>query len=294
MIILNNTSGAAVPTPGADSSTIFANPAGIVQVKHSTGRIATAEATKLSMSGLIDVSGVFVSGQFPGFNGTYFIPTTMPSGAPDPIPQTIVSSGFVNVQVVLFDTTIANGTSGFFTFSGIDQNYDMLEIRGMTRANQTGANLTRCFFNNDTTLTNYIGVAGQANPGGWAATLYDAPNCQYSIGSDYFDNTYGRFAPLHLFVQNYATAGPRKWGYSSAAQPYRYNSGSTTMNFHTWGFLWENTAGPAINMIQFRTAGANDTFCSGSYMQVIGHKKVMVITSGAFGAAGIKSGLLVP
>jgi hypothetical protein len=54
------------------------------------------------------------------------------------------------------------------------------------------------------------------------------------------------------------------------------------------------TAVQAINMIRIRVNDANYTYCSGTSVQLIGHKKQIVITSGQYGTVGIKSGLLVP
>jgi len=294
MFVFNKISGSQIATPVAGKSVLYVDPNGALTVKHPDATSVIVANQKLST--LIDISGVFASGQTPIWDGTYWVP-----GAPSlqlKPDLTIYSSGQINVQVVLASGYVVNGTSGFITFSGFDQTYDHLEVRGTAQAN--GAALgchVNCYFNNDTTNTNYIArrmyndnsTNGSASAGNEPA---DVPRIAITHAAQNTELIYGRYNAIHFMIPAYAKVGPRKWAYSVGALATSYESGF--MGFQKYGMQWENTAGPAINMIQLRVENANNTFNSGTYFNLIGHKRQWVIMSGQIGVAGINHGLLTP
>lgn len=292
MIIFNAISGEAVATPAAGTSTIYLNTSGQVVVKHPDATVQTIGGQKLQT--LPDVAGVFTSGQVPIWNGTNWIP-----GAPSAaiaLTPTVVSSGQMMISVVLDSGVIPNGgTPTTITWSGIDQSYDWLEIRGMCRATVSATTpAVQMEFNGDITSGNYITRRMQVNlAGGPIVAAYDVPYVGWSQSSNNFNSNAGDIAPFNVFVPHYATPGNRRWAYTVGAVPISYQAGS--VGFDMWSMQWENATGVAVNMIRLRCSSDPNTFTSGTSLQLIGHKRQWVVMSGIIPSGpGISHGFLTP
>jgi len=287
MIIEHQMSGSQVLTPAADSSTLFVNPAGIVQIKHSTGRISTAETGKLSMSGLIDVdTAAWTSGYLPTFNGNYFAPAAIPASGGG-MTLTTTTSGQVEVRVLLASGFLTS--SAIITFSGIDQSYDVLEIQGLFRDDlATGAHTVQCYFNNDTTTTNYLGTNFRADEFSWFGQSIADSVCATAHAQDKDNTNYGLVNPGHFFIPNYAATNRRKWLYAMPCQ-WEHTAGVETNGYIT---LWKSTAG--INMITLKLNQSTNTLSAGTQVYLYGRKRQWVVMSGTLGGTNISHGLLVP
>ena len=287
-VVLHSISGSQVPTPAADSSTIFLNPAGIVQVKHPTGRYATASASELSMSGLIDMdTTAWTSGYLPTFNGTNFAPGAPPAGGGGGFNLTTATSGQVEVRVLLASGFV--GTSQVITFSGIDQTYDLLEVQGMFRSDMaTGAHTLQCYFNNDTTTGNYLGTNFRADEFSWYGQNQGDSVCATAHAQDKTDSNFGSVSPGHFFIPNYSDNTRRKILYAVPAQ-WQHTAGVETNGYIT---CWKNTA--RINMITLKLNQATTTLSAGTQVWLYGRKRQWVVMSGTLGSANLSHGLIVP
>jgi hypothetical protein len=287
MIILHNVSG--VPAPTSAEVFFYSNPAGILTSQFQNGSILQTNVGATKLSGLSDVNTPFASGQLLVKSTSSFIPGLAGGTG---LVLTIVSSGEMNVMDLLYSGVIENGQAAqTLVWSGIDQSYDHLEIRGVGR----GAAITtvagiNVYFNGDATATNYI--SRRASFGSSATNESYDDSYVGGVQCAGKDNTNGgTVAPVHLFIPDFSKAGHRK---------YCYNIGQSVSNFATTNLQslfqamqWENTAGPAINMVELRVFNATTTFTSGTELYVYGHKRIWGITSGIYGTAGIVNGRFV-
>ena len=291
MILLHQISGIADAVP-AGQAFLYVGATGIPSVKHSDGSVGLLQQGTVGVSGLIDQLGTFASGHAPGWDGTNFRQMSLVGAQTDTM--TIIASGTVIISRVLGSGSFANGTSGYVTFSGIDQTYDILEIYGETRVSLTqGMVLTTMYFNNDHTDGNYLCRRTQSDPAFNQSQAADVPYIGNSIGQPGLGAGNYR-AANHFIIPDYTSVGPRKWAYSLGSSAYNDGGVNTQEGVDTFAIQWENTSGPAITMIEL---GANDgtaSMTSGTIYTLIGHKRLTVITSGTYGPGRMAYGRMVP
>lgn len=290
MITLFNTSG--LPNiPEAGKSAIYVRIDEYIGVRHSDG--STGSSRPAALSGLYDVAGIYTSGYSPRFDGTVFLPALIASGGVSPVYTN--NSGFAQTSQVLASGFILNGgTAATIIFSGFDMSFDWLEVIGSTRSNaNTTAIQVACYFNNDTTATNYIASRVQSNA---TNTLVRNASDDANIGTSQalqaLQTNMGIVNNLHFMVPDYALSGHRKWAYITGHLPDNFEG--ATLSQDSFGIQWENTTGPPINMIELRGINATTTFTSGTSLFLIGHKKTAINLSGSYDNIRIINGMIVP
>jgi len=282
---------AQVPVIPSGKIGIHLNTGGILFGKDYLGAEVCAEAGSVGLSGLNDVTGTFGVGHAPAFDGTVFRPAAAGGSTPT---LTIVSSGLVEVVAVLASGVIPDGSSpATFTWSGIDQSYDSLEIRGVARGQTSTQNTVgvAVYFNGDTTNTNYwvrrmISTADSS----LTHTSFNTSYCAQiqSLLDDDVNSV--SISPFHIMIPNYAQAGFRKNVYTvGIGASYNTNTAHTVPA--TFAMQWINTI--PVNMIEVKVADGTNTFCSGTAIYLLGHKKIWAVTSGIFGTAGVNNGRFV-
>lgn len=294
-LIQNYISGASISTPAAWTATIYTDTSGSVVVKHPNNKVYHVERERTTLQSLSGMVGTFISGQVPRYDGTVWKPADT-SGILSLTP-TIYSSGIMNVKVILASGFIANGAADSgIVWSGIDQSFDYLEIRGNVRGAATtggNANFLSVCFNNDLTSGNYISRRFANSEFTFGTSANDFAYIGISHSKTTLNTNCGDVNPVHFFIPNYSVSGQRKYAYSAGTQAY--NPGGSQAANDLYGMQWENISGPAINMITLRIDHANILFCSGTNLQLIGHKRQMVIMSGTLNnQLGISHGLLTP
>ena len=264
------------------------NAAGVFTVMRPDGTTASAEPGTVGLSGLLDVVGPFVSGELPNYGASTF---TAGSAGGTGVILTIVSSGQIEVIDLLYSGVIAAGMANQnFTWSGIDQTYESLEIRGIARGSTASTTVGfGVWFNGDTTATNYLSRRSYGT-GSASQDAYDSNYVGQIQGGSSTLASHGITSPVHIWIPDYAKAGTRKYLYTYGSPAS--NSASTSLDIYLFSAQWENTSGPAINMLQM-ICNTADTFVSGTELYVYGHKKIWAITSGIYGTAGIVNGRFV-
>lgn len=281
---LTYVSGVLIPVSGV--SNVYMNALGVLSVKHSDGSNSLAEPGSVNLSGLVDVNTPFVSGQLPVKSTSSFVPGTI--GIPS-LSLTIVSSGQVDVMDLLYSGVLTDGmVARTFVWSGIDQTYDHLELRGVARGNVNATSIgIGIYFNGDTTDANYLYARISVTTASFARTVGSIPYCA-QINTFYGNETRGIVSPVHLILPNYSTSGTRKYIYTVGMNTS--NSQSSSVDGYLFSNQWIPTAGNAINMMDVRVSNATDTFVSGTALYLWGHKRIWIITSGIYGLMGIKDG----
>ena len=289
---MNLTHVSGIPTPQPGEINFYVSAAGTASVRRSDGSVISV--APVNLSGLVDLTGPWVSGQLPVLTGSSFVGGSA-GGAGAAL--TVYSSGEVWVTSLLASGAIPNGgTAATIVFSGISQSYDHLFIRGMARANAaaTSVVLVNYYLNGDATATNYISRRENAD-GGTGFTSSPTAQNDASVGlvqgSTYLPNstTAPYLGPIDTIFPDYSKAGHRKFFYTNGFIPYVYDATPTAGGGYGWA-QWENTSGPAINMIEVRVVNAVTTFASGTALYLYGQKKIWVITSGLYGTAPIING----
>jgi len=287
-------------TPAPTQGHLFAHTNGYVGYKHSDG--TTSSSATNSLSGLVDVSGIWVANRGPVWNGTKFVPSPIAYT----VPLTTVSSGLVNISVVLGSGVIPDGTSGLIIWSGIDQTYDMLEVHGEFGGKVFSATIDYvcCYFNNDMVNNNYRARRNQSLAANMTSDAFQAPYVGshipgYQTASannaiSIFNGADGwglHRATTHFYIHDYAVSGRRKF----------VNTSSTALNYlgadfgvTTTAMQWKDPSGPPITMITLAAGAPTNVWNSGTIATLIGHKRVWVVNSGSFGSANIVNGYLVP
>ena len=295
MIKLHSVSG--VDNPAVGKAAIHLTTAGYLATRSAAGVTTGSEAGSVGLSGLTDVTGTFASGQAPSYDGSVFRPFTPVGGAGSTPTLTIYASGEVEVMDLLFSGVVPDGgTPAKFTWSGIDQTYTDLEIRGVARAQAVGTVFyISIYFNNDTTAANY--ASRSANYGGTLTHTTNADStpclCQ---GLTQLDSNIGSQSPVHLLIPDYAASNFRKHIYTYGVNVFNQVASSPTgaMDIRPVAVQWLATAGNPINMMEVRINNATQTFCSGTALYMFGKRKQWVITSGVFGGVPIINGSFTP
>jgi hypothetical protein len=289
-MILHNVSG--IPTPRPDTFAAFVNAAGVFTGERPDGSTVSLEIGNPGVSGLTDVSGIFSSGQTLTKGATFFTPQA--AGSYTTPVLTIVSSGMIDVCALLNSGVIVNGASPTtIVWSGIDQTYDRLEIRGVIRAQANLATVSGgIYFNGDVTAANYQSrrIYSASDTAIEHATFADS-YAYIAQGLPALDSSTGATCPLHLQIFQYAQSGFRKQVTQVGIHPSMAATTFANPSIHT--VMWQNTTGPAISVIELKCLNATPTFCSGTEVYLFGHKKVWAITSGIYGTAGIVNGRFV-
>jgi len=288
MIVLQQVSG--VDTPQTNKGHLFAFTNNHLGWKTPDGVVSYTYPLSLA-SGLTDVTGTFTAGTSPVFDGTVFRPAAA-AAASTPV-YTKSTTGIVKMQAVLASGVIPNGGAATtIIFSGFDSTYDWLEIRGVVRSNAaTTAIDLKMYFNNDTTNTNYVSRRWNNTFGSFSVLTTDAT--VFAANALSMQNSDGGIvSPIHVFIPDYATANHRKYGYTPAASVINYNI--TSISQYWSCTQWENTSGPAINMIEIRGDNAVTTFTSGTDVYLIGHKTMSVNLSGSYDNVHILNGHIIP
>ena len=292
-MILYNVSGIPTPRPGTLAG--FVSAAGVFTGERSDSSQFTMEPGNPGLSGLVDVSGVFSSGQTLSRGVSFFTPQAI--GSYETPILTIVSSGLIDVIALLASGVIANGDSPTtIVWSGIDQTYERLEIWGVVRAQANLATVSGyVYFNGDTTAANYqsrrIYSAGDTLIEHLTTANSYAFIAQGLSAQDTVDTGTGAACPVHLQIFQYAQSGFRKQ--ITQVGIHASMAATTFVNPSVHSVMWQDTAGPAISVIEIGVINATPTLCSGTELYLYGHKKVWAITSGIYGTAGIKDGRFV-
>jgi hypothetical protein len=285
---MNLTHVSGIPTPTRGILAAYTNAAGTLTVMRPDGSIVSAEPGTVNFSGLLDMVAPWSSGQTPNRSGSTFVQG--PTGTA--LANTIYTSGQIEIMDLLYSGVVPDGgTPAAFTWSGIDQTYTDLELRGVARAQAAGTVFyISIYFNNDLTAGNY--ASRSLNYGGTVTHTTNADStpslCQ---GLNQLDVNIGSQSPVHIEFPNYSSVGFRKYFNTVGVNVFnQVVSSSTSMDIRPVGCQWLNTTGPAINMMDVRINNATTTFCSGTALYLYGKKKIWIITSGTYGTAPVING----
>jgi len=286
MILLHRISGLANPVPAGEHH-IYTAADGTVSVGHPDGTIGLLKRGNTGISGLLDVSGVFTSGQAPGWNGTRFVPTSVDGSAAS---VTYTASGnMIGVKVLLGSGLFANGTSGNITWGSLDQTYEYLEIVGEVHSiNAVAHHNLRIYFNGDFTETNYNSRQVQSVTESVSNATANNATAGDIIGTAN-PGTGNTRATVHKIIPNYSYSPTRKYAYDAGYAAWNYQGGSMAVQSNN--MQWTGTA--AITQVDVR-GNATNVLTSGTYLYLYGHKHMQATVSGVFGPASITNGLVIP
>ena len=292
MIVMTQVSGIA-DTPPTDKAYVFAHTNGNLGVKTPDGITEITLPPSLA-SGLYDVVGTFAEGETPRFDGTVFRPATV-AAVTSVYTKTTGTGTNQQFSAVLASGFIDNGgTPSTIVFSGFDQTFDWLEIRGSARSTpSTAATQVLIYFNNDTTNANYrnrgyISAASHTNPAPPSGVIGDAQ------GLTSLNSNNGDVGQIHFHIPEYSSSPHRKYAYTPCLIPY--NTAGTAVYAAGNAVQWVSDYS-AINMIELKpvNAGVVSTFVSGTAIYLIGHKQhYSVNASGTYANVKINNGLVIP
>ena len=292
-------------TAGGGGASVLDDLTDVTLATPTSGQILAydgAEWVNFNQAGGGDITGTGTSGQLAIFdanknlvsiNGDVRYALSGTGGGSSPT-YTINASGQIDVRVILASGVIPNGgTASTIIWSGISQAYDYLEVRGMMRSNAaTTVVHVAMYLNNDTTDGNYLTRRIEADSSAFTAAAYDAPFVGIGQALQQLNTDGGDVSPLHFIIPAYSQAGHRKRAYTVGPVAHNFSDTNTAMGLYT--MEWENTSGPAVNMIELQCANAVTTFTSGTELYLIGVRKQWAVTSGSYGSMNIVNGVIVP
>lgn len=200
--------------------------------------------------------------------------TTAGTWATAPSDSILTRAGATEIMAceVLYDVTLS--ASGVFDTndwwpSGLPTGYDRLELHSVCRSSAAVTeDITRLWFNGDTTLTNYRRQALHADGTTVVGSIADVTSG---------GNIPGASSPANEFSHNIITIlGPESSKTKNANLAYNNRQTATTMIVTFVSLNWESTA--AINRLQLQTDNhPTDTFVSGSRLTVLGYRPMTVL-----------------
>lgn len=209
---------------------------------------------------------------------TYTLTTAGTWGtAPSDLLLTRAGATEIYAPEVLYDVTL--GSNGAFDTNdvwpaGLPTGYERFEIETRLRSAASATfDLTRLYFNGDTTDANYIRNQVFGNGGTSGSDSADEPRGPHATGASSLANT---FAHALTIINRPQDTSKTKDSVAIQFARFATNTGAGNLDSGVHGNNWESTA--AITRIQLRTDNhPTDLFAAGSSMRLIGYRTMTVL-----------------